>query len=95
MAGKFFKLTISLLSLLMSTASLASEKAFELKMELSIKGKHVSSPRVIAKEGETTLITEEDEGKKTFIEVVATEDKIVRGKHSVLLKLVVGSIEQD
>lgn len=64
-------------------------------MDLSIHGKHISSPRVITKAGEMAMITQEDQNQKTFIQVVATEDKMVRGKHSVLMKFVVGTIDQD
>ncbi|HEY8271671.1 MAG TPA: hypothetical protein VIG33_12340 [Pseudobdellovibrionaceae bacterium] len=96
MRGGIKKIAVAVLFTLGgSLNSFAREKAFELKMELTINGKHISSPRIIAKEGETAMFMQEDQTQKTFIEVVATEDKIVRGKHSVLMKFVVGSIDPD
>lgn len=93
MGGIMKKVITVILGLSGSCHSFAGEKAFELRMELSINGKYVSSPRLVAKEGEMAMITQEGPNQKTFIEVVATEDRIVRGKHSVLMKFVVGSID--
>jgi hypothetical protein len=43
-------------------------------MDLSLNGKHVSSPQVVTKEGETTTVIQESNGQKIFMEVVATEN---------------------
>lgn len=80
---------------LFSVSAFASEKAFDLKMDLSIEGKHVSSPRIVVKEGEKGTITQESNGEKSFIEVVAKEEKAPNGKQAIHMTFVVGKIATD
>lgn len=80
---------------LFSVSVFASQKAFDLKMDLSIEGKHVSSPRIVVKEGEKGTITQESNGQKSFIEVVAKEDKAPNGKQAIFMTFVVGKIAND
>jgi type II secretory pathway component GspD/PulD (secretin) len=80
---------------LFSSSAFATSAGYEMKMDLSINGKLVSSPRVIALAGEKASVTQRLEKSKngTFIEVVATEDQ---GEFKgILMKFVVGTIDRD
>lgn len=77
--------------LVMSGSAFASSTAYDLRMNLAIDGKHVSSPRVIVKEGASATITQEIDSQKQFIEVIATESKIQK-QAGVRMKFVIGLI---
>lgn len=80
---------------LLSTSVFASEKAFDLKIEMSVDGKHVSSPRIVVKEGEKGTVIQESNGEKNFIEVVAKEGKAPNGVQGIHMAFVVGKIAND
>jgi len=80
--------------LAMSGSAFASSNAYDLKMDLSLDGKHVSSPRVVVKEGEPATVTQENGSKKQFIEVIATEGSIQNHK-GILMKFTVGTIGEN
>lgn len=88
------KLLIAIFCLYSFSAS-ASEKAFDLKLDLSIDGNAVSSPRMTVREGEKGTITQESNGQKRFVEVVAREEKTSAGKQAVHMTFAVGKIEKD
>jgi hypothetical protein len=81
----------TLICILVGSSAFASTNGYDLKMELSMNGKHVSSPRVITKEGETASITQDSNGEKIFMDVIATE-KPTDNKQAILMKFVVGTI---
>lgn len=60
--GKILAAMICLYSL----SAFANEKLFDLKMDLSLDGKHVSSTRLVIKEGEKGTVTRESNGEKKF-----------------------------
>lgn len=72
----------------------AAQAGYELDMKLSLDGKHVSSPRLIVKEGEAGLIVQKTDTEESFIEVVATEGAI-QNNTGILMKFVVGVIAPD
>lgn len=83
------------IALLVTTSSaFASSNAYDLKMDLSINGKHVSSPRVIVKEGEPATIAQKTGAEEQFIEVVATEGSVHSHK-GILMKFTVGTIGKN
>lgn len=82
---------MALICFLVGSSALANTNAYELKMELSMNGKHVSSPRLITEEGKQASITQESDGKKMFIDVIATE-KETDNKQAILMKFVIGTI---
>ena len=86
-------LTLSLFSLIAS-ASLAANKGYELKMDLSLDGKHVSSPIVRTKAGETATVTQSLGDSQTFMDIIATEGEI-QGHSGILLDVVIGNIEPN
>ncbi|MBK7890552.1 MAG: hypothetical protein IPJ84_06825 [Bdellovibrionales bacterium] len=67
---------------------------YTLKMELSMNGKVVSTPRLVVRSGETGSITEESAARKTFIEVTATEGSVQKRK-GIMMNFVVGLIAKD
>jgi len=66
----------------LGTAAMASFAGYDLKMDLSLNGKHVSSSRIIVKSGEMGSITQKTEPSDTanFIEVIASEGEIQNHK---------------
>lgn len=85
------KLTALIFCFFIASSAFASTNGYDLKMEVSMNGKHVSSPRVITKEGETASITQDSNGNKMFVEVVATE-KPTDNKKAIHMNFVVGTI---
>ena len=84
---------LGLLLLLAGSSALAA-KGYDLKMDLSLNGKHVSSPRLIVKAGETASISQKTDTEESFIEVVATEGSI-QNHQSILMNFIVGVIDQN
>lgn len=76
-----------------SNAAIRSTKAFDLDMQLSLNGKLVSSPRVLAKNGETALITQTVDGddEQSFIEITALDGSIL-GNDGIMMTFTVGKI---
>jgi hypothetical protein len=57
----FLTLTVTLaLVVLIPRSAHAKKASFDLKMDVSLDGKHVSSPRMIVREGEKAVIVQED-----------------------------------
>lgn len=81
------------LSLLIGPSAFAAN-GYDLKMELLMNGKKVSSSRIIVREGEIGSITQETSTEKTFIEVVAKEGEVQNHK-GIMMNFVVGYIDQD
>lgn len=77
--------------LLIGSPAFASTIGYDLKVELSMNGKHVSSPRLITREGETASITQESNGKKIFMDVIAMEEP-TDNQQGILMSFVVGTI---
>lgn len=85
---------LGLALIMVGSSAFGATNGYDLKMELSMNGKHVSSPRVIVKAGETATVTQKTDTEETFIEVVATEGEIQNNK-GILMKMVVGTISSD
>ena len=61
-------------SLFLCSLSHASGTAYDLKMDLSLDGKHIASPRVIMKAGQVaSIIHDSSAGEKIYLEIVAAE----------------------
>lgn len=85
---------IFVFSILCGSVGLASSRGYELKMDLSLDGQHVSSPRVVTVAGETATVTQKNETGQSFIEVTANEGAI-QGHKGILMKFVVGTISKN
>jgi hypothetical protein len=84
------KIGILLLTTLVSSLTWAAESAFDIKLELSIGGQKISSPRIITKDGETATVVQENIKQKHFIELVATEQTTSKGQPAVLMNFIIG-----
>ena len=84
------KLT-ALFFIFIASSAFAYTHSYGLNIDLSLDGKLVSSPKMNVKEGQTASITQDSNGKKTFIQVVALEQP-TNGKAAILMKFVVGTI---
>ena len=80
------------LALVSGSSSFAAMRSYDLKMDLSMDGKHVSSPRVITEEGSVASITQQADGKTYFIDVVASEEG---AKGAINMKFVVGTVSDS
>ncbi len=80
---------------LISVSVFANQKTFDLKIDFSIDGKHVSSPRIVVKEGEKGTITQDVDGYQTFIDVVAKEEQSPSGQSAIRMNFVIGKIALD
>lgn len=89
------KALIAIFSVLIcTTAFAASKNSFDLKMQLSINGKNVSSPRLQVMEGETASVFQKTDTQHFFMEVVTTESDAAN-KDLILMKFIVGEITAD
>ncbi len=81
------------LFLLLAGSSAMAAKGYDLKMDLTMNGKHMSSPRVLVKAGEKATIAQEGKNGGSFIEVVATEGE-VQGNAGIMMSFTVGTIDK-
>jgi type II secretory pathway component GspD/PulD (secretin) len=88
-------MTKFLLSFLISSSALAATKGYDLKINLSMNGRHVSSPRLTVKPGEVALITQKSGEDESFLEVVATEEAGSGTKKGILMSFAVGYIRKN
>ncbi len=79
--------------LLIASNVFAASKMYDLKMDLLINGKRVSTPRILVKEGETARVDQENSYSKSFIEVVAGEGEI-QNRKGILMNFTVGYIDK-
>lgn len=85
---------LGLALLMVASSAFAKTKGYDLKIDLSLKGKHVASPHLVVKEGEKATITPQSDNAARFIEVTATEGE-VQGHKGILMNFTVGSITKD
>ncbi len=72
----------------------AKADAFDLKVEVSFNGRVVSSPRVVARAGETATIRQGAGFFENFIEITPFETE-VDGRKAIHMKFVIGVITKD
>ncbi len=72
-----------------------SIKAFDIDMNLAIDGKQVSTPRIIVKEGEKGIVTQEVGGQISKIEVVAKEIRRSDLSKAIRLDFTVSKVSAD
>lgn len=80
-------------ALLTVTQVYASDKAYDLQLEVLRAGQKIYAPRLTVREGEQGRVEEATDAGKTFIEVVATET--TRPHKGVMMNFVVGYISAD
>lgn len=79
---------------ILGSSAFATTNGYDLKLDLSFNGKHISSPRMTVKAGEVATITQKTETEESFIEVVATDEPI-ENHSGILMKFVVGVIGKN
>lgn len=84
----------SVLLTLFSPFAFAVKKGFDIKMDIVVDGKTLSSPRIQVLEGVQTTVTERVKQEKTFFNLVATQDKEMKGKQTVLMKFEIGKFDE-
>lgn len=77
-----------------AVASAAVTNGYSIKMDVSMKGKQISSPRVLVKAGELASIVQDSNGEKIFFDVVATETATGQ-KSGILMKFAVGTLSKN
>lgn len=92
---KSFLLTAVILSANVAFAAINTVQAFDMEMSLSIDGKAVTSPRIIAKEGEKETYLHEADGQKSLIEVVAKDAKTKDGTAAIEMEFTISQIAED
>lgn len=85
---------LGLILVMISCSAFAATNGYDLKMDLSINGKHVSSPRVIVKAGEMATVNQKKDTQESFIEVIATEGKVQNNK-GIMMNFTVGYIGKN
>lgn len=85
---------LGLALILVGSSAFAATDGYDLKMDLSMNGKHVASPRIIIKAGELGTIIQKTDSEETFIEVVATEGEVQNHK-SIMMKFTIGYIGKN
>lgn len=85
---------LGLALIMVSSSAFAATNGYELKMDLALNGKPVSSPRVLVKAGEAATINQKSETDETFIEVVATEGGI-QNRKGIMMTFVIGTIGKN
>ncbi len=80
---------------LLPSVSFASSEAYRINSDLSINGKHVTTAKLITNAGQEAMITQKSEdGLETFIAVTPSEGQgQIKGRKAILMKFVVGVIE--
>lgn len=73
---------------------LAGTNGYELKINLSLNGKFISSPVILVKEGELATVDQKDSKDSSYIEVKATES-IVSDKKRIKMHFTVGIIDNS
>lgn len=86
--------SIAVILAFISTSAFASTNGYDLKMDFSLNGKHISSPRVVVKAGDTATITQKTDTEESFIDVVATEGSIQNHK-GILMNFIVGVMDKN
>lgn len=85
---------LGLTLIMVGCSAFAVTNGYELKMDLSMNGKHISSPRIIVKAGEVAMITQKTDSEESFVEVVATEGEVQNHK-GIMMKFIIGTIGKN
>ena len=72
----------------------AGTKSFDVKAQVSINGKLISSPHIITKPNELASISQKgDNNKQTLIELIASDYSTKDTKDGIMMKFTVSSID--
>lgn len=85
---------VAIILAFMGSSAFAFTNAYDLKMDLSINGKHVSSPHIFVKAGEMGSVSQKTDTEENFIEVIATEGQ-VQNQKGIMMNFTVGYIGKN
>lgn len=87
------KITALLFFLMSSTVFAAGPTAYNMKVDLSLNGKHIGSPQVTTTAGDQASVIIDSKNQKYFIDVVANEEPAKDGgKSGVNMNFTVGTV---
>ncbi len=72
----------------------AGTDGYALKINLSLNGQHIASPRLLVKAGEKATISQKVGSQESFIEVIATENES-RNNPGIRMKFIIGYIQKN
>lgn len=78
---------------LVTSSAYAGTNGYDLKFDLSLNGKHVSSPRMYVVEGAVASIEQKNSTDSSYIEVKATET-MVANKKRIKMNFTVGVVDK-
>lgn len=79
---------------LLSFPCFAATKAFDIKAEVSIAGKLISSPHVVTKPNELVSISQKGEdSKEILVELIASDFKSKDPKNGIMMKFTVSRVD--
>lgn len=80
---------------LSSSLASAAPQAYSIESNLTINGKYSSTAKIITLANEQAMVTQKDDnGRETFIAVTPSEGQgEIKGRKAILMKFVVGVIE--
>jgi C4-type Zn-finger protein len=78
---------------LVTSSAFAGTNGYDLKFDLSLNGKHVSSPRMNVLEGAVASIEQKNSTDSSYIEVKATE-VMVSNKKRIKMNFTVGVVDK-
>lgn len=78
---------------LVTSSAFAGTNGYDLKFDLSLNGKHVSSPRMSVLEGAVASIEQKNSTDSSYIEVKATE-VVVSNKKRIKMNFTVGVVDK-
>jgi ribosomal protein S4 len=78
---------------LATNSALAGASGYDLKFDISLNGKHVSSPRMYVLEGAVASIEQKNSTDSSYIEVKATET-VVSNKKRIKMNFTVGVVDK-
>ncbi|MFP5518733.1 MAG: hypothetical protein ACLGGX_02425 [Bdellovibrionia bacterium] len=85
---------VAILLAFLGSSAFAATNGYDLRMDLSLNGKHISSPRLIVKAGEKATINQKTDTAESFIEVIATESSVQNHK-GILMNFVIGIVSKN
>lgn len=78
-----------------ASAAPGADTIYDIKIELSLGGKRVASPRIITRDGSRASVTETDTttGESAFVEVVPTASS--KNERGIFMTFIVGKIGKN
>jgi hypothetical protein len=75
----------------------ATTNTYNIKMNLSIKGKNNFPTQVIAEEGKATTVTQKsnDKDDETFVDIITTKKVLKTNKEGLSIKFTAGTIDKN